>query len=310
MYTQHAVIEPFVLPAASGGDGALTYALSPERLPAGLTFDPTTQVLSGLPTAATGPRTYEYTATDADGDRASLTFTIEVVASAADQAIFKDGLAAQGRALLSGATGVIGARFRNPVASSLAGVGVAECMGEAPGEASPGPTEVGGAGATPDEPRDDADRDLDAARGPVEADAGAQPEDCTTGLLATVAEAILGMSGVGGGPPATDPDSLDLVDADETRPRGPRAVDVGIQPTWNWESLVWGRSFAVPLKKSETPGSAAWTLWGAGDMQGFQGTPRAGSVQWAGPVTVFGRGHAVAGAVAGRGRTGPELGRN
>ena len=66
------------------------------------------------------------------------------------------------------------------------------------------------------------------------------------------------------------------MDADETRPRGPRAVDVGIQPTWNWESLVWGRSFAVPLKKSETPGSAAWTLWGAGDVQGFQGTPEQG----------------------------------
>ena len=108
-----------------------TYALSPESLPAGLTFDPTTRVLSGLPTAATGPRTYEYTATDADGDSASLTFTLEVVGSAADRTLLDDGLAAQGRALLSGATGVIGARFRSPGASSLAGA-VTACTGTSP----------------------------------------------------------------------------------------------------------------------------------------------------------------------------------
>ena len=70
---------------------------------------------------------------------------------------------------------------------------------------------------------------------------------------------------------------MDLTDVDETRPRGPRAIDVGTQPTWNWESLVWGRSFALPLKNPGAPGSAAWTLWGAGDIQTFQGTPRDGN---------------------------------
>ena len=49
-YQQNAVIEPAVLPAASGGDGTLTYALSP-ALPSGLSFDAATRTLSGTPTA-------------------------------------------------------------------------------------------------------------------------------------------------------------------------------------------------------------------------------------------------------------------
>ena len=97
---------------------------------------------------------------------ARLTFTIEVVLSAAEQAILEDGLAAQGRALLSGATGVIGERFRNPGASSGAEAGVAACLGDA------------GSGA--------------------ENAGGAEPEtECATGLLTTVAQAMLGMSGAG-----------------------------------------------------------------------------------------------------------------
>ena len=232
------VIEPQELPAATGGNGALTYALSP-GLPAGLTFDPATRVLSGLPTAATGPRPYEYTATDADmgePDVARLTFTIEVVLSAAEQAILEDGLAAQGRALLSGATGVIGERFRNPGASSVAEARAAACLGET---------------------------------GPGTEDAETEPE-CATGLLTTVAQAMLGMSGAG-----SSADPWGMADADETRLRGPGLTGAGAQPAWDWESLVWGRSFALPLNAQGAPGSA-WTLWGAGDIQGFEGSPRQG----------------------------------
>ena len=53
-------------------------------------------------------------------------------------------------------------------------------------------------------------------------------------------------------------------------------VNGGAQPAWDWESLVWGRSFAVPLNAQGAPGSA-WTLWGAGDIQGFRGDPRQGN---------------------------------
>ena len=163
-YEPHQAIGTLTLPAATSGNGPLTYALTPDP-PAGLMFDAATRTLSGTPTGARPATTYTYTATDADvsePDVARLTFTIEVVLSAAEQAILEDGLAAQGRALLSGATGVIGERFRNPGASSVAEAGVAACLGNA---------------------------------GPGAEDAGGEEPECATGLLTTVAQAMLGMSG-------------------------------------------------------------------------------------------------------------------
>ena len=248
-YLQQKAIRAVTLPAATGGNGALTYAITP-TLPAGLTFDPGTRVLAGTPTEPQAATRYTYTATDGDGDAATVPFTITVHA-AAEKALLKVGLAAQGRALLSGVTGVIGERFRSPVASSWAGAAAA-CTGAPtdPGDAG------GGTSASPDP-----------------AGSAPQAEDCATGVLTTVAQAVLGMSGVGGG--ATGTNSLNLTDADDTRPRGPRMINGGTQPAWNWESLVWGRSFALPLKKPGSPGNA-WTLWGAGDIQGFQGNPEQG----------------------------------
>ena len=68
------------LPSATGGDGALTYSLSP-GLPAGLTFSASTRTISGAPTVATPTTTYTYTVTDSDAvdpDSDTLTFTITV----------------------------------------------------------------------------------------------------------------------------------------------------------------------------------------------------------------------------------------
>ena len=53
------------LPAATGGNGALTYSLTPAI--AGLTLDPTTRVLSGTPSSI-AESTHTYTVTDEDGD--------------------------------------------------------------------------------------------------------------------------------------------------------------------------------------------------------------------------------------------------
>ena len=69
------------LPAASGGNGALSYTLTP-ALPAGLRFDASTRQLSGTPTAVQPATSYTYRAADADDDQAMLAFTIEVVADA------------------------------------------------------------------------------------------------------------------------------------------------------------------------------------------------------------------------------------
>ena len=79
-YVQNLAIDGETLPAASGGDGTLTYALSPE-LPPGLVFDPQTRRLSGTPAAAHPATLYAYTATDGDAsgpDTATLTFTLTV----------------------------------------------------------------------------------------------------------------------------------------------------------------------------------------------------------------------------------------
>lgn len=73
------------LPQAIGGEGQVTYALSPE-LPAGLTFDAGPRVLSGTPPKAADEAAYALIATDregtesaADDDTATLLFSLAVV---------------------------------------------------------------------------------------------------------------------------------------------------------------------------------------------------------------------------------------
>ncbi len=71
------------LPMASGGTMPYTYGMSP-ALPAGLTFDPATRMISGTPTTAAAAATFTYTVTDSAATSAtrSLTFDITVVAPA------------------------------------------------------------------------------------------------------------------------------------------------------------------------------------------------------------------------------------
>ena len=123
-YRQHAAIAPLELPAATGGAGEVIHALSP-ALPAGLTFDATSRTISGTPTAAASPAAYTYAATDsaASPARASLSFTLEVEVSTEEAALRRDALAAQGRALLSSVTEVIGERLRPRAESTAAGGG-------------------------------------------------------------------------------------------------------------------------------------------------------------------------------------------
>ena len=68
-------IDALTLPEASGGDGALTYSLTP-AVP-GLSFDPAERQLTGTPTEIAN---YDmtYSAADTDGDAATLTFAIAV----------------------------------------------------------------------------------------------------------------------------------------------------------------------------------------------------------------------------------------
>ena len=65
------------VPAATDGDGGVTYSIE-GSLPAGLSFAAATRTISGTPTAAQGATNYTLAATDADGDRATLRFSIEI----------------------------------------------------------------------------------------------------------------------------------------------------------------------------------------------------------------------------------------
>ena len=74
-YTAGTAIESLTLPEAGGGDGTLSYSLSP-AVP-GLTFDAATRRLTGTPSTA-GSYSMTYTVADEDGDTDSLGFTITV----------------------------------------------------------------------------------------------------------------------------------------------------------------------------------------------------------------------------------------
>ena len=75
-FTAGTAIEAMELPAAAGGTGDITYSVS--ELPAGLSFDAATRMLSGTPEAATDEAVaVTYTAT-AGEESATLTFSIKV----------------------------------------------------------------------------------------------------------------------------------------------------------------------------------------------------------------------------------------
>ena len=74
-YTVGEQIATVQLPAASGGDGRLSYALRPQ-VP-GVTFDASARLLSGTPTDS-GTYRMTYTVEDADADSDALKFTITV----------------------------------------------------------------------------------------------------------------------------------------------------------------------------------------------------------------------------------------
>ena len=78
-YIQNRTIAALALPAATGGNGVLTYALAP-ALPSGLSFDATTRELFGVPLEAMAKTEFALNATDRDGDVGTLAFTISVVA--------------------------------------------------------------------------------------------------------------------------------------------------------------------------------------------------------------------------------------
>ena len=127
------------LPAATGADGSVEYSISPE-LPTGVTFDPSTRVLSGTPSELSAPRTYTYTAT-AVGESASLTFALSVAeprtVTERERETVTETVAAVAAATVSNVTANIGSRFaaaRSGTGAVVGGVPVnfAQVLSEAP----------------------------------------------------------------------------------------------------------------------------------------------------------------------------------
>ena len=132
-YDRNRAIDGETLPAASGGDGVLTYTISPD-LPAGLTFDAATRLLSGTPTAVQSATLYTYTATDsdaADPDSASLTFwiTVEAVASVSISAEAEEVDEGDDRRSI-GVTLTLSEAVTGEVAIALASTGTARLGGD------------------------------------------------------------------------------------------------------------------------------------------------------------------------------------
>ncbi len=128
VYTVDEAIADLVLPPVKEGTGdpPITYALTPERLPAGLTFDEGT--LSGTPTEVFPETTYAWTARDADGDEGELTFTIEVEhglekAQARLKAINESVLPELSRALWGSALDAVTGRLESPDAAAPTAAG-------------------------------------------------------------------------------------------------------------------------------------------------------------------------------------------
>ena len=78
-YRVGSAVAALQLPTATSGDGDVAYQLTP-TLPAGLALDAASRAISGTPTAVSPRMTFTWTATDEDGDEATLAFSIEVEA--------------------------------------------------------------------------------------------------------------------------------------------------------------------------------------------------------------------------------------
>ena len=110
-WVKDVAIDALTLPAATGGTGELTYALTGD-LPSGVTFDASTRTLSGTPAKKQDATGYTYTATDTDGDAASLAFTIQVAGRASDDASFVSYIDVPST-MAAGSSATVTVRMRN-----------------------------------------------------------------------------------------------------------------------------------------------------------------------------------------------------
>ncbi len=305
-YVQDLEIDPLALPAATGGNGPLAYALAP-ALPEGLEYTAPTDAtsggaLAGTPTVPAQAAAWTLTATDADGDTATLTFTVEVAPDLAPS--FGDAQVAPQRyvqdleidpLVLPAATGGDG-----PLAYALAPAWPEGLEYTAPADATSGGTLAG----TPTVPAQaaawtltatDADGDtatltftvevLDRLRVRLKGVNEALLPDLSRAMTASTMDAVSGrigqaLSGDGAGahgamaPADVLTGFAGLLQANE------QALEDG---TWSWKQGLAGRRFALALSGDgpATGAGARVTAWGAGDYRSLSDGDGSG-VDWDG----------------------------
>ena len=298
VWKQDRAIAPVVLPAAEGGDGALSYALAP-ALPDGAVLDAAARRLSGTPTAF-APRTrYTWTATDADGDTAAISFHITVEKDlvpvfdpdTGPDLAFELGEAAD-PATLPAATGGDGAlryRLYPPAPRGMRFDAAARALSGRP-TATLAPT-LYTLTAT------DEDGDSAALTFVVEVAEGLAVRRALRGVNAAIlpelARAMTASTLAkvrdrvrpGGRIEAAAPPAGALAAArrleDRRRAAGPEWADPAADGGAEWRELVRGAAFAVPLAGG--PGASA-ALWGAGDHRRLR-VGAGGPISWDGGVS-------------------------
>ncbi len=104
------------LPAATGGDGPLTYSVSP-ALPGGIVFSTADMILRGVPFEERGRTRHLLTATDEDGDTATLGFTVSTMSVPAVDALRIVSRPENGHTYFFGEVIELEAEFSEPIAA-------------------------------------------------------------------------------------------------------------------------------------------------------------------------------------------------
>ena len=298
-WRQNRAVAPIVLPAAEGGDGALSYTLAP-ALPEGAALDAAARRLSGTPTAF-APRTrYTWTATDADGDTAAIAFHITVEEDLAPvfdpdtgpDLVFELGETADPAALPAarGGDGALRYRLYPPAPRGMRFDAAARVLSGRP-TALLAPT-LYTLTAT-DEDGDSAAltfvlevmEGLALRRALRGVNAAILPELARAMTASTLAQ-LRDRVRPGGRIEAAAPPAGALAAArrleDRRRARGPEWADAAADDGAEWRELVRGAAFAVPLAGGGPGASAA--LWGAGDHRRLR-VGADGPVSWDGGVS-------------------------
>ena len=278
-YVQGKEIEPLTLPGARGGDPPLTYALSPD-LPQGLVWTPpqdgtTGGTIAGTPAVTAPAAVHTLSVTDADGDRATLEFSLEVTTDA--QPTFGTAHAPSQRYVqgveiepltLPGATG-----GNPPLAYTLSPALPKGLVWTPPGDGTTGGTIAGTPAAVQGPVRytlkaRDADGDTAALRFTLEV------VDRLAARMEGVHEAIL--------PKLSRAMTAGTVEAvaeriaralDRTPPEGSAAwaEALAAMDAGGWKQGLGGRTFALGLAGDEAAGGADVTVWGAGEYRSLSG---------------------------------------